>query len=237
MHQAQPEEEKEDERRKMMLRYYHYRRLSPSSKNAYKAIVAAARKFSSCAVIDCVENVKAVIDAVKNDNPQLFYINWYTIFYKIEFRGYKTIIYFDYIMGRREALAYWKKSVEFAPTFCGRTDYETIKNVHDYIASCTRYDQEIVDNNGFRINDHNMIGPIYEGLAVCEGISRAAQFLLKELNVECTYQNGYVNDGYTSGYHAWNLVRVDGKIKKMDITWDLADDSGRISYRYFCVAA
>ena len=220
-----------------MLRYYHYRQLSKTSQKAYKGIIAAARRFSSCAVIDKVENLKAVINAVKNDNPHLFYINWYTLLYKVEFQGYKTIIYFDYIMGRREAIAYYKKAVEFAPSLRGSTDYESIKNVHDYIASCTKYDRKVVDNNGFRTNDHNMIGPLFEGLAVCEGIARAAQFLLKELHVECTYQSGYVKDENTSGYHAWNLVNIDGSIKKIDITWDLANDYGQISYKYFCVAA
>jgi transglutaminase/protease-like cytokinesis protein 3 len=73
-----------------------------------------------------------------------------------------------------------------------------------------------------------MIGPLFEGLAVCEGIARAAQFLLKELHVECTYQSGYVKDENTSGYHAWNLVNIDGSIKKMDITWDLANSNGHI---------
>ncbi len=221
----------------MMLRYYHYRQLSPKSQRSYKTIIAAIKSFSSCAVVDISENVKNVLEAVKNDNPHLFYVNWYTMYYKVKFEGLKIIVYFDYIMGRKEAIEYWRSAVEYAPKLRGRNDFESIKNVHDYIATCTRYDREVVDKKGFRMNDHNMIGPIFEGLAVCEGIARAAQFLLKELQVECTYKTGYVNEGGTSGYHAWNIVNVFGEIKKMDITWDLANEYGHISYKYFCVAA
>ena len=220
-----------------MLRYYHYRQLSPNSKKAYKTIIAAAKGFSAFAVIDDVESLKEVVDAVKNDNPHLFYINWYKIEYVQDLLSHRITIYFDYIMGKKSAIVRWKKAVEFAPTLRGRTDYESIKNVHDYIASCTKYDKEVVDRDGFRMNDHNMIGPLFEGVAVCEGIARTAQFLLRELRVECTYQCGYVNDENTSGYHAWNLVNVNGSVKKMDVTWDLANEYGQISYKYFCVDA
>ncbi len=220
-----------------MLRYYHYRQLSPLAKKAYKTIIAAVRRFSSCAVIDNVENIKPIINAIKNDQPQLFYVNWYTIMYRVEFQKHKIVIYFDYVIGRKEALSYWKKAVKFAPRLRGKTDYESIKNVHDYIASRTKYDKEVIDNGGFRTNDHNMIGPLFEGLAVCEGIARAAQFLLKELNVECTYQSGCIQYNDKTEYHAWNLIKINDEIKKMDITWDLADLDGKISYRYFCVAA
>ena len=216
-----------------MLRYYHYRKLSSVSQEAYKKIVAAIKRFSLCAVIDRVENLQVVVNAVKNDNPHLFYVNWYS--YRAEYQGAKIIIYFQYHMGRGETLAVWRNAKATAPSLRGSTDYQSIKNVHDYIAKNTRYDKAVTDKNGFRMNDHTMIGPLFEGLGVCEGISRAAQFLLRELRVECTYQNGYVNENGARGYHAWNLVRVNGETLKMDVTWDLADRNGRVSYRYFCV--
>ena len=70
-------------------------------------------------------------------------------------------------------------------------------------------------------------------MAVCEGIARAYQILLKHLNIECTYMSGFVNTSRVRGYHAWNLVRFNGQIKKVDVTWDLND--GKVSHRYFMV--
>ena len=51
-----------------MLRYYHYRSLSPAGQAAYKTIVLSLKKFSSCAVIDSVENLQTVLEAAKNLN-------------------------------------------------------------------------------------------------------------------------------------------------------------------------
>lgn len=219
-----------------MLRYYHYRKLSPRSRSAYKKIAEAIRNFEPSVVAENVTNFQEVVNAVKDDNPHFFYVDWRVFYHSASFRGDEMTLHFRYHMNKREATALYNKLKAIASHLRGRDDYETVKNVHDYIARTTRYDTPVVEAGGHRINDHNLIGPLNERLGVCEGISRATQFLLRELQVECTYSCGYINESGVRGLHAWNVVCLGGKRLMMDVTWDLASENfGSVSYKYFCV--
>ena len=220
-----------------MLRYYHYRKLSKMSRKVYMDIVAGLKEFRRDVSIDKVNDFRDIINAVKNDNPHFFYVDWYNVAVSVTNYSAKMTVHFKYTMTKKDAVAVYNRLKLVAPSLRGKDDYQTIKNVHDYIAKSTKYDHAVVDVNGYRQNDHNIMGPLREGLAVCEGIARTVQFLLRELRVECTYKCGYVNEGTTRGYHAWNIVAIGGKKYKIDVTWDLADPYGRVSYDYFCTPA
>lgn len=217
-----------------MLRYYHYRKLSSSAQNAYAKIAFALKRYSSAAVIDTVSNLQRVLNAVRDDNPHFFYVDWGTVLYGSRMQAEKTIIYFKYRIQRTVAKQYLEQIKFIAEGLKSNSDYSTMRKVHDYLAKTVKYNPRVESGDSiYRINDHNVIGPLFEKMAVCEGIARAYQILLKHLNIECTYMSGFVNTSQVRGYHAWNLVRCNGQIKKVDVTWDLND--GKVSHRYFMV--
>ena len=217
-----------------MLRYYHYRKLSSNAQNAYAKIAFALKRYSSAAVIDTVPNLQKVLDAVRDDNPHFFYVDWGAFLYGSRMQAEKTVIYFKYRIQRTVAKQYLEQIKVIAEGLKSNSDYSTMRKVHDYLARTVKYNPRVESGESiYRINDHNVIGPLFEKMAVCEGIARAYQILLKYLNVECTYMSGFVNTSKVRGYHAWNLVRYNGQIKKVDVTWDLND--GKVSHRYFMV--
>ena len=217
-----------------MLRYYHYRKLSSNAQNAYAKIALALKRYSSAAVIDTVPNLQKVLDTVKDDNPHFFYVDWGSVLYGSRMQAEKTVIYFKYRIQRTVAKQYLEQIKVIAEGLKSNSDYSTMRKVHDYLAKTVKYNPRVESGELiYRINDHNVIGPLFEKMAVCEGIARAYQILLKHLNIECTYMSGYVNTSKARGYHAWNLVRHNGQIKKVDVTWDLND--GKVSHRYFIV--
>lgn len=218
------------------LRYYHYRRLSSKGKEAYKKIVQAIRRFSSCVVIDSIGNLHVIVDAVKNDNPHFYYVDWSVLVYSCQLQGLKTVLRLNYLIGRIEAKNYYYRIKMIAQRIKGNTEFSTIRNVHDYLAKTIKYNHDAILKKTYNVKDHNVIGPLFESKGVCEGISRAAQILLRILNVECTYQCGLVDSKTNSirGLHAWNLINIKGKVKKMDITWDLSVN-GKVSHKYFAV--
>lgn len=217
-----------------MLRYYHYRKLSSSAQNAYAKIAFALKRYSSAAVIDTVSNLQRVLNAVRDDNPHFFYVDWGTVLYGSRMQAEKTIIYFKYRIQCTVAKQYLEQIKFIAEGLKSNSDYSTMRKVHDYLAKTVKYNPRVESGDSiYRINDHNVIGPLFEKMAVCEGIARAYQILLKHLNIECTYMSGFVNTSQVRGYHAWNLVRCNGQIKKVDVTWDLND--GKVSHRYFMV--
>ena len=217
-----------------MLRYYHYRKLSSNAQNAYAKIAFALKRYSSAAVIDTVPNLQKVLDAVRDDNPHFFYVDWGAFLYGSRMQAEKTVIYFKYRIQRTVAKQYLEQINVIAEGLKSNSDYSTMRKVHDYLAKTVKYNPRVESGDSiYRISDHNVIGPLFEKMAVCEGIARAYQILLKHLNIECTYMSGFVNTSRVRGYHAWNLVRYNGKIKKVDVTWDLND--GKVGHQYFMV--
>lgn len=217
-----------------MLRYYHYRKLSSNARNAYTKIALALKRYSFAAVIDTVPNLQKVLDAVKDDNPHFFYVDWGSVLYGSRMQVEKTVVYFKYRIRRVVAKQYFEQIRAIAESLKSNSDYATMRKVHDYLAKTVNYNPRVKSGESvYRINDHNVIGPLFEKMAVCEGIARAYQILLKLLNIECTYMSGYINTSQVRGYHAWNLVRYNDQIKKVDVTWDL--NEGKATHMYFLV--
>ncbi len=114
------------------------------------------------------------------------------------------------------------------------SDYEKIRYVYEYIVNTVDYDENAPDNQN-----------IYSALAlrrsVCAGYSRAAQYLLKNMGIQCIYVIGNIAG---QGAHAWNIVQCGGKYYQMDTTFGdpvfLEEESGEslpgssINYDYLC---
>ena len=101
------------------------------------------------------------------------------------------------------------------------SEVETERVLHDRLSLHINYEQTE--------HCHDLYGALVEGKAVCDGYSRAFQYLLGRLGIE-----SYVVYGEEEGGgHAWNLVRIDGEYYHTDLTWDDADRHGGTSHRFF----
>ena len=93
------------------------------------------------------------------------------------------------------------------------------KVLHDILMKNTSYSKS--DRSGREL--HNIIGPLLNGIAVCEGYAKAYKYLCEKLGILCLVVTGDAVskiDG-VRGPHAWNIVRVYGKgCCHVDVTWD-----------------
>ncbi len=64
-------------------------------------------------------------------------------------------------------------------------------------------------------NSDNVYGCLVEGKAVCEGYSRAMQYLCSLTDVRCIIVTGVADED-----HMWNMVEIDGQWYHIDLTWD-----------------
>ena len=79
--------------------------------------------------------------------------------------------------------------------------------------------------------------------AVCDGYALAYEYLLQQCGIEAVVIGGDAgSDEFSTGGHAWNLVKLDGVWYEADPTWD---DAGTIEaglssdvegYSYYCEA-
>lgn len=112
----------------------------------------------------------------------------------------------------------------------GKSDYEKVKYFHDYICENTVYDSKNVDKGIITEEASSAYGSLVKGLAVCSGYSKALQLLCDSAGIECYYVVGETHPGF----HAWNVVKIDGIYYQIDVTWD--DEDNFYNYEYFLVS-
>ena len=109
------------------------------------------------------------------------------------------------------------------------SEEEKEKYVHDFICENIRYDKLK------KPYSHEIIGPLGQGVGVCEGIAKAVKVLLDALGVWCIIALCGNNPEKGIKYrHTWNIVKIGGKYYHLDATFDntLTSDSRQEEIRY-----
>lgn len=87
--------------------------------------------------------------------------------------------------------------------------------IHDFICQNVHYDKLK------KAYSHEIIGPLGQGVGVCEGIAKAVKILCDALGIWCIIALSENNPEKKIKYrHAWNIVRIDGKYYHLDATFD-----------------
>ncbi|MCM1159328.1 MAG: hypothetical protein NC348_12660 [Clostridium sp.] len=132
---------------------------------------------------------------------------------------------FEYKYGKKEMDEYFAAMREVAARIKGKSDFESVKAVHDYLIKNFDYDEHhenYLDYEGY-----------LNGTMVCQGYCMAAFFLLAEMDIPVRIVTGSAEDYETDANHAWNVVNVDGKWYNMDVTWDDKGGWRPPDYTYF----
>lgn len=174
-----------------------------------------------------VEQIKKVLHALQNDNPEIFWIS-------------KTFgcVYSENKMNIVKLYSIFSKSEKDACEVKLRNKIEEIiskipKNSDDYEKELFLHNY-IIDNCSYKNVSNNpkiftSYGCLIDKIAVCEGYSKAMQILLCNCGVECKTVAGIGN----GEPHMWNIVKIGGDWYHLDVTWDSADKNSR--YMYFNV--
>ena len=112
---------------------------------------------------------------------------------------------------------------QMAADCAGATDLETLKNIHDALCAKIVYTDDDTTEE-----DDCAIGAILTGEANCDGYADALYLIGHLAGLEVRYQHGdSVKQGLGSMFatHMWNLVRIDGTWRLVDVTWDDQPDS------------
>ncbi len=213
-----------------------YNTLTSNQKKAYETLFDGMIKCTpSISLTGSGINVSeydTVFRALDYDNPQLittmgngsysyFGSRIMTMYYKYDFTAAQYASKMKTIETNTASVIAQAKAL--------KTDYDKVKLFHDWIIDRTEY----IGNNQkytWRID-----GPIIYRKSVCEGYSRAFQYLCQSVGIECVCVSGTAGG---SG-HMWNMVKVNGKWYQMDVTWDDPiswDGKPVLRYDYFLIS-
>lgn len=106
----------------------------------------------------------------------------------------------------------------------GKSDYEKIKGIYDYICKNVRYDYANLKNDYYNLK-FTAYAALMNKTAVCQGYSVLLYRLALTLGIDCRFVGGTGN----GGPHGWNIVKLGNLYYNADSTWD----AGRTNYQYF----
>ena len=104
----------------------------------------------------------------------------------------------------------------------GKSQYDKIIAVHNYIRDNVTYDYANLENDGYALK-YTAYAALVNKTCVCQGYANLFYRLMLELGIDTRIIAGTGN----GGEHAWNIVRLDDKYYDIDSTWDASTNSDR----------
>ncbi len=222
-----------------MMEAYYYARLSKDKQQAYYAIwqglLSMAPSFSVPKYR--LNELLELFTFVQLDHPEIFYASSFSV------RSYAvadSVEFLPVYLFKKKMIQEHQKAIDARVRKLARAAMELDeegkeKYVHDLICETVRYDKLK------KAYSHEVIGPLTQGVGVCEGIAKSVKILLDALHIPCIIVFSHNNPEKGVKYrHAWNLVKIKGKWYHLDATFDnsLTKNSGdektrEIRYDYF----
>lgn len=213
-----------------MLSRYYYERLQEGKKAQYLEILnGLSNRKEKIPIADPLQ--AEVIEAVKMDNPQLYYVDFSR--WKCTETMKQRFLSPEYLYNRAEQENMDKRTDSLCQYFSALDGERYIRKVHNYFVKNVRYDEQEKLGKKFAEN-HTAAGPLCFGKGVCEGISLAFAYLLQKRGIDCTVAEGQSED---EG-HMWNVVNLNGRNYHVDVTNDITqteDQFGKPCYFYYLI--
>ena len=215
---------------------FYYQQLETVEQHVYNRILKEVYDLPEEIRVPAIDGTQLdhVFSALLYDNPDLFFVGRKCTLISRPIGTYCAI---RYIIEPSEYEAQ-KQALEAArdkvlATLSDPSDpWQTELEIHDYVVSHCSY--EIEDGD---LTYSSAYGALINGVAACEGYSKAAKLLLDAAGIENGLVSGQAKNSENGvGAHMWNAVNVNGDFYHLDCTWDdpVGQDGKEIRlYAYF----
>lgn len=212
---------------------YYYQQMNKQRQVVYHAILQGITALADEFQIPAIEGAELydVFFQLRLDHPEIF---WATSFKYKFFKGSPNYIFIPEYIFEKNKIREHQKALKARVDKLARpaknfSDIEKEKYVHDFICENVRYDKLK------KAYSHEIIGPLGQGVGVCEGIAKSVKILCDALNLWCIIAICGNNPEKGIKYrHTWNIIRLDGKYYHLDATFDNTLGAGaQIRYDYF----
>lgn len=201
--------------------FYYYKQLNEKEQkaygNIYNNISEHPEKIRIAALND--EELSRVFLAFSYDNPEIICLSNTC---RAVSAGGRCYFVPNYLCSANECKNLTAQFESNASEILSKTtpemsDYDKELYFHDALFNICDYDNSAAPP----WTSYTAAGALVNGSAVCEGYSRAMQYLLNEAGIENHLITGKAVDSKSNiEGHMWNIVSVDGKNYHLDSTWD-----------------
>ncbi|MEE1031552.1 MAG: transglutaminase domain-containing protein [Ruminococcus sp.] len=218
------------------MEHYYYNRLNKSQQAAYHAMKTGLQALAPSFQIPRLE-AKELADiyfCLRLDCPEIFYTVKFSYRYFKESGNAEMVP--EYLFDKNKIKDHQKamksRVEKLARPAMKLSETEKLLYIHDFVCQNVRYDKLK------KPYSHEIIGPLGQGVGVCEGIAKSVKILCDALGIWCVIALSEANPEKGIKYrHAWNIVRVNGIYYHLDATFD--NTLGKmelIRYDYFLLS-
>ena len=216
---------------------YYYTKLPKHHQVVYHAILQGLMNLEDSFLVPRMDGreLTDLFFRLRLDHPEIF---WASGFHYKYYQDSPNLIFEPEYLFEKGKIKEHKKALASRAEKLIRpaaklSEWEKEKYVHDFICENVRYDKLK------KAYSHEIIGPLGQGVGVCEGIAKAVKVLCDGLGIWCMIVVCGNNPQKGIKYrHTWNIVRIGGTYYHLDATFDNTlgkhnCTEGGIRYDYF----
>ncbi len=215
-----------------MEAYYH-QRLPRPQQAAYHAMKTGFAALSPRFSVPRLENqvLSDLFFQLRLDCPEIFYVTGFS--YRFAPGAESVELLPEYLFDKGKIRDHQKALAARVEKLCRPAralgDWDKERYIHDFICENVRYDKLK------KPYSHEIIGPLGQGVGVCEGIAKTVKLLCDTLGLWCVIAvSDAAPEAGVKYRHAWNIVRLDGQYYHLDATFDNSlGQGGALRYDYF----
>lgn len=212
---------------------YYYSHMNKIQQKVYHAMKTGLTEFAASFMVPRLEGCELgdIFFKLRLDCPEIFYAVSFKYRYYPDSNNAEVIPEYLFDKGKikEHQKAMTSRIEKLVRPAKSMTEWEKEQYIHDFICGNVRYDKLK------KPYSHEIIGPLGQGVGVCEGIAKTVKILCDALGIWCMIAVSDSNSEKNIKYrHAWNVVRIGGKYYHLDATFDNSlGDGETIRYDYF----
>ena len=212
---------------------YYYSRMDKLRQSAYHAMLTGLEAVRPAFAVPGLEleELGQILFQLRLDHPEIFYVTGFSCRTRPGAASVEFLPQYLFdkgkILDHRRALT--ARAAKLARPVQDKSEWEKERYVHDFICQNVRYDKLK------KPYSHEILGPLGQGVGVCEGIAKSVKLLCGVLGVWCIVAiSENAPDKGIRYRHAWNIVRIGGQYYHLDATFDNSLGGDRVvRYDYF----
>ena len=217
----------------MKLTPYYYSQMNRTLQDAYHALYTGLTEVQSAIRIPRLggEELSTLFFQLRLDHPELFHVVGYSCRAAYNAETWEFIP--DYMFPKAKVLEHRKalraRVERLTRPMQSMTPEERERCIHDFILEHVRYDKLE------KPYSHEVIGPLTNGVGVCEGIAKTVKLLCDAVELPCVIAISDRDRANGEKYlHAWNIITLNKRNYHLDATFDnTLSKSGVFRYDYY----
>lgn len=216
---------------------FYYQKMDRQKQAVYHGMLQGVRQLADQIQLPRVDGKELydIFFQMRLDHPEIFWVVGFSWKYYPDSPNLIFVPEYLFEKGKikEHQIALTSRVEKLARQAQGLSEWEKEKYVHDFICKNVRYDKLK------KPYSHEIIGPLGQGVGVCEGIAKAVKVLCDALGLWCMIAICGNNPEKGIKYrHTWNIVRIGGQYYHLDATFDNsltrgAREDAECRYDYF----